>query len=331
MILTRRALGAGFLGAAGLAAVTPGTAFGQKTDTYPARPVTTVVAWAPGGGTDYVARLLAEQFSKEFGQSFVVENRAGASGTIGHASVARARPDGYTLLMGVNSTYAMARHLFPNRGYDDERSFAPVGRIATIAAYLCVHRDSPIRSVADLIAAAKAAPGKMTYASPGAGSSGHLAPELFLKMAGIQVENFTYRGGAPMLQAMLAREVDMAFLDVVTVLPYLRSGEMRALAIGSRDRLALTPEIPTVAEAGVVGFECNTDYALFAPAQTPETIIRRLNAGVAAALQAPAVRDKLLANGYVLQPGTPEEWPAYLATESAKWGDVIRTRGITLE
>ncbi|UFN50457.1 tripartite tricarboxylate transporter substrate binding protein [Roseomonas sp. OT10] len=327
MTLTRRSLAAGLLGATAL----PAAARAQGTPPYPARPVTIVVAWAPGGGTDYVARLLAEQFGREFGQSFVVENRPGASGTIGHASVARARPDGYTLLMGVNSTYAMARHLFGNRGYDDEKDFAPVGRLATIAAYLCVHRDSPIRSVADLVAAAKAAPGRMTYASPGAGSSGHLAPELFLKMTGLQVENITYRGGAPMLQAMLAKEVDMAFLDVVTVLPYLRSGELRALAIGSQERLALTPDIPTVAESGVPGFACNTDYALLAPARTPEPVIRRLHEGVAAALNSPAVREKLAANGYVIEPGAPEQWPAYLAAESAKWGDVIRTRGITIE
>ncbi|MCR0983865.1 Bug family tripartite tricarboxylate transporter substrate binding protein [Roseomonas populi] len=329
MTLSRRPLMAALLGAAPLAVPALAQAPAARDDT--SRPITLVVAWPPGGGTDFVARLLAEQMARELGQPVVVENRAGASGTIGHAVVARARPDGSTILLGVNSTYAMARHLFPGRGYDDERDFVPIGRLATIAAYLCVHRDSPIRSVTDLIAAAKAAPGQMTYASPGAGSSGHLAPELFFKMAGIQVETVTYRGGAPMVQAMLSKEVNMAFLDVVTALPYVRSGELRALGIGSRNRLDLTPDVPTVAEAGVPGFECNSDYALLAPARTPDAAIRRLHAAAVAALQAPAVRDRLTANGYVLEPGTPEEWPAYLRAEANKWGDVIRSRGITLE
>lgn len=329
MTLSRRPLMAALLGVTPL--VAPALAQSPAARDDAARPISLVVAWPPGGGTDFVARLLAEQMARELGQPVVVENRAGASGTIGHALVARARPDGSTILLGVNSTYAMARHLFPGRGYDDERDYAPIGRLATIAAYLCVHRDSPIRSVTELIAAAKAAPGQMNYASPGAGSSGHLAPELFFKMAGIQVETVTYRGGAPMVQAMLAKEVNMAFLDVVTALPYVRSGELRALGIGSRNRLDLTPDVPTVAEAGVPGFECNSDYALLAPARTPDAAIRRLHAAAVAALQAPGVRDRLIANGYVIEPGTPEEWPVYLRAEANKWGEVIRSRGITLE
>jgi tripartite-type tricarboxylate transporter receptor subunit TctC len=303
----------------------------QAQQPYPNRPVSIVVAWAAGGGTDFVARLLAERLSKDLGSPFVVDNRPGASGTVGHLSVARARPDGHTLLLAVNSTYAMSRHLYPQRGYDDERDFQPIGKLATIAAYLCVHRDSPVRDVQGFIAAAKAASGRLTYASPGAGSSGHLAPELFFSMAGIQVENIPYRGGAPMLQALLAKEVEMAFLDVVTALPYIRSGELRALGIGSRERQPLTPEVPTIAEAGVPGFECNTDYALLAPARTPEPIVRRLHEAAAVAMRAPEVQERLTAVGYEIQIGTPEEFPAYQAAESAKWGEVIRSRNIRAE
>jgi tripartite-type tricarboxylate transporter receptor subunit TctC len=188
-----------------------------------------------------------------------------------------------------------------------------------------------VRDVQGFIAAAKAASGRLTYASPGAGSSGHLAPELFFSMAGIQVENIPYRGGAPMLQALLAKEVDMAFLDVVTALPYIRSGELRALGIGSRERQPLTPEVPTIAEAGVPGFECNTDYALLAPARTPEPIVRRLHEAAAVAMRAPEVQERLTAVGYEIQIGTPEEFPAYQAAESAKWGEVIRSRNIRAE
>jgi tripartite-type tricarboxylate transporter receptor subunit TctC len=305
---------------------------GGGADAYPgSRPVTIAVAWAPGGSTDFVARVVAQQLSRELPGNVVVDNRPGASGTIGHASVARARPDGHTLLLGVNSTYAMARHLFPQRGYDDDRAFAGIGRIAVSPIFLCANPKTGVQDIAGLIARAKEAPGRMSYASSGAGSSAHLATELFLRSAGIEVQNVTYRGGAPAVQALIAGEVEMAFVDAVTALPLMADRQIRALGVSTAERNLLAPKVPTIAESGFPGFEATSDFALLAPAGTPEPIRRKLAAALAAALRNPELVERLRQNAVVPTPGTPEEFPAYLAAESAKWGELIRSRGITLE
>ncbi|WP_043338995.1 Bug family tripartite tricarboxylate transporter substrate binding protein [Belnapia moabensis] len=297
----------------------------------PGRPITIVVAWAPGGSTDFVGRVVAQQLSKEIGGNVVVDNRPGASGTVGHASVARARPDGYTLLLGVNSTYAMSRHLFPQRGYDDERAFAPIGRIAVSPIFLCVTPKLGTPTIAAFIARAKSMPGKLSYGSSGAGSSAHLATELFLRSAGITVQNVTYRGGAPAVQALIAGEVEMAFVDAVTALPLMASGQIAAIGVSTPERNPLAPDVPTIAESGLPGFQATSDFALLAPAGTPEPIIHQLSAGLAATMQNPEVLGRLRQGSIFPTFGTPEEFPAYLATESAKWGEVIRSRGIILE
>ena len=297
----------------------------------PGRPITIVVAWAPGGSTDFVGRVVAQQLSKEIGGNVVVDNRPGASGTVGHASVARARPDGYTLLLGVNSTYAMSRHLFPQRGYDDDRAFAPIGRIAVSPIFLCVTPKLGTPTIAAFIARAKSMPGKLSYGSSGAGSSAHLATELFLRSAGITVQNVTYRGGAPAVQALTAGEVEMAFVDAVTALPLMASGQIAAIGVSTPERNPLAPDVPTIAESGFPGFQATSDFALLAPAGTPEPIIHQLSAGLAATMQSPEVLGRLRQGSIFPTFGTPEEFPAYLASESAKWGEVIRSRGIILE
>jgi tripartite-type tricarboxylate transporter receptor subunit TctC len=325
MSITRRHLG--LAAAFGLAAR---PAFAQGD--YPgSRPVTLVVAWAPGGSTDFVARVLAQGMSAALGGNVVVDNRPGASGTIGHASVARARPDGYTLLLGVNSTYAMARHLFPQRGYDDEKGFAGIGRVATTPIFLCVSNKLGVSDIKGFVARAKKDAGKLSYASSGAGSSAHLATELFLRSADIDVLNVTYRGGAPEVQALLSGEVQMAFVDAVTALPLIASNQVIALAVSSTERNPLAPQIPTIAESGYPGYECSSDFTLLAPAGTPEPIIRKLAAAKAAALQNPEIIEKLRNGSIFPEVGTPEAWPQQVAAESAKWGEVIRSRGITLE
>ncbi|SHI96354.1 Tripartite-type tricarboxylate transporter, receptor component TctC [Roseomonas rosea] len=326
MPISRRTLG---LGITALATARALPAAAQAD--YPSRPVTLVVSWAPGGSTDFVGRLLAQGMSRSLGQQVVVENRAGASGTIGHASVARARPDGYTILLGVNSTYAMATHLFPNKGYDDARSFAPIGRVAETPIFLCTTPATGATTVAELIALAKRQPGKMSYASSGAGSSAHLATELFLKMADIDVLNVTYRGGAPAVQALLAGEVQMAFVDAVTALPLIQAKSVVPLGVSSLQRSPLAPDVPTIAEAGLAGFECSSQFALLAPAGTPEPVIRKLNEAMLATLKDPEVLGRLQGAANAATPGSPAEFPAYLQAESAKWGEVIRTRGITGE
>lgn len=335
--LSRRALGGLALATAILAR--PGAALAQAgapaggpgADGYPSRPVTLVVAWAPGGSTDFVGRLLAQGMSRELGQQVVVENRPGASGTVGHASVARARPDGHTLLLGVNSTYAMATHLFAQKGYDDARAFAAVGRVAETPIFLCVNPKLGVRDVAGLVAMAKARPGRMSYGSSGAGSSAHLATELFLRTTGTDVQNVTYRGGAPAVQALLTDEVQLAFVDAATALPLMAANAVLALAVSSAQRSPIAPDVPTLAEAGLPGFECASQFALLAPAGTPAPVIARLHAAVTATLRDPALLERLRLAGNVATPGAPGDFPAYLAAETAKWGDVIRTRGIVLE
>ena len=326
MTVNRRALATG-LAALAAARALPAMAQGE----YPSKPVTLVVSWAPGGSTDFVGRLLAQGMSRSLGQQVVVENRAGASGTIGHASVARARPDGYTILLGVNSTYAMATHLFPGKGYDDAKSFAPIGRVAETPIFLCATPATKVTTVAELIALAKRQPGKLSYASSGAGSSAHLATELFLKMADIDVLNVTYRGGAPAVQAMLSGEVQMAFVDAVTALPLIQAKSVVPLGVSSLQRSPLAPEVPTIAEAGLPRFECSSQFALLAPAGTPDPVIRKLHAAMIATLDDPDVTARLQAAANTRTPGTPEAFPAYLAAESGKWGEVIRSRGITAE
>ncbi|WP_458094496.1 Bug family tripartite tricarboxylate transporter substrate binding protein [Roseomonas sp. WA12] len=330
MTITRRMI-AGGLAAATASRIVPAQAQGQAQADYPNRPVTLVIGWAPGGSTDFVARLLAQGMSRTLGQQIVVENRPGASGTIGHASVARARPDGYTILLGVNSTYAMATHLFPNKGYDDARSFTPVGRVAETPIFLCTTPATGAKTIAELVALAKRQPGKMSYASSGAGSSAHLATELFLRMAEIDVLNVTYRGGAPAVQALLAGEVQMAFVDAVTALPLIQAKSVVPLGVSSQQRSPLAPEVPTIAESGLAGFECSSQFALLAPAGTPAAVTRKLNEAMLATLKDPDILARLQAAANTATPGSPEEFPAYLAAESGKWGEVIRTRGITVE
>ncbi len=227
--------------------------------------------------------------------NFVVDNRPGASGTVGHGSVARARADGYTPLLGVNSTYAMSCHLFPNRGYDDDTAFRGIGRVAVSPIFLCVNPRIGVSNIAELIAKAKEAPGRMSYASSGAGSSAHLATELFLRSVDIRIENVTYRGSGPAVQALITNEVQVAMVDGVTALPLMQAGQIRAMGVSTPTRNPLATDVPTIAESGFSGFEATSNFALLAPA------------------------------------GPPEQWPAYFRAESTKWGELIRARGITAE
>jgi tripartite-type tricarboxylate transporter receptor subunit TctC len=295
------------------------------------RPVTVVVAWAPGGSTDFVARVLAQALTKELGGNFVVDNRPGASGTIGTGSVARARPDGHTLLLSVNSTDAMSRHLFPQRGYNDDTAFASAGRLAVSPIFLCVNPRVGVRDIAGLVAKAKEAPGKMSYGSSGAGSSAHLATELFLREAGIDIQNVTYRGGAPAVQALISNEVQVAMVDAVTALPLMQGGQIIALGVSTPQRNPLAPSVPTIAESGFPGFEATSNFSLLAPAGTPDAVIQRLHQGIVAAMASADVQEKLRQNSVFPTVGTPADWPAYHRAESAKWGELIRARGITLE
>lgn len=323
MSITRRHLALAGLGLA--AAARP--VFAQA---YPTRPVTVVAPFAPGGSTDFVARLIAQSLQTALGQPFTVDNRTGASGTIGAASVARARADGYTLLMAPNSTFAMAPFLF-QIPYDNATAFAPISLLAVNPMAVCVAANSPIRDLAGLVAAARARPGAVTYGHAGVGVSNHLAVELFAEAAGIRLEAVSYRGGAPAAQALLTGEVQLSFVDTVTAVPFLRDNQMRALAVTSARRSGALPNVPTIAESGFPGFAASTDFALFAPAGTPGDIVRRLSDVSVAAMRSAEVRERLAPLAIDPVGGTPDEFATYFAAETAKWRDIIRAKNIQVQ
>lgn len=317
--------------ALGLVAAARARPVAAQAPAYPTRTVTIVAPFAAGGSTDLIARLIAQPLSAQLGQQFVVDNRAGANGAVGNGFVARARPDGYTLLVTPNSTYAINPHLYTNLPYNQERDFAPIGLLVQNGFFLCVRGDSRFRTVADLVAAAKAAPDTISFGSGGIGSANHLAPEMFAAANGIKLQHVPYRGSGPGMQAVMSGEIPMSFVDTGVALPFMRSGELRALAVSSEKRSAQAPDVPTLAESGTPGLNASSDFAMFAPANTPEPIIRRLSQAVMEGLRAPELRERL--QGLSIDPvgGTPEAFSAYLAAESVKWRDVIRARDIRVE
>ncbi|UFN51301.1 tripartite tricarboxylate transporter substrate binding protein [Roseomonas sp. OT10] len=322
-MLSRRQLA----GAVLLASAMAGPAHAQA---YPDRPVTLVVPWGPGGSTDVIGRLLAQRLAPELGQPVVVENRAGANGTIGTASVVRARPDGHTLLLGTSSTYAMAPHLM-DLPYDNDTALAPVGRVVSVPMMILVNAASPAKDLAEFVARTKAARPPMTYASSGTGSSTFLATEMFLQEAGVEMLEVAYRTGPATTASVLSGENPMLFMSTTNGLALVRSGQLRALAIATPQRSPVAPEIPTFAEQGYPGFEAYDDLALFAPAGTPEPILDRLNAMLAKALASPEIGEKLSGLGLISMGGPRAEFPAYFARENARWRQVIRSRNIRIQ
>jgi tripartite-type tricarboxylate transporter receptor subunit TctC len=294
---------------------------------WPNRPVSVVVPWPAGGSTDSLIRVITQHLAGATGQGFVVENRTGATGTVGHAYVARARGDGYTLLAGTNSTYAIAPHLMGALPYDDA-SLAPISLLATTPQMLVAHPSQPFSDFPGFLAFARANPGRLSFASSGNGGTSHLATELLMQMAGLDMLHVPYRGGAPAAHAQLAGEVQVTFVDAITAIPHLRAGTMRAMGVSTAIRTPLAPEVPTLAEAGLPGFESSTDFAAFAPAETPGLLITRIFGGFAAALADAGVRERLLSQGVTPIAGRPEEFRAYQLRESAKWGALIRARNI---
>lgn len=329
-MLTRRALGASALATATLApAILTRPALGQEGD-YPNRPVAMIVPWPAGGPTDTFARVLATRLSQDLGRPFVVDNRGGANGTIGMAAAARARPDGYTVVLAPNSTYAVAPHLYQTP-YNQERDFVGVGLLASSPLFMLVPRSSPVRSVADYVALAKAPGARKVYANAGVGATSHLATELLLQMAGLEVADVVYRGGGPAIQGVLAGDADMLFMPGAAVVSFMASGDLRALANTMSVRSPHAPDVPTFAELGFPGFEVVEHLALMAPTGTPEPILRRLNAACAAALGAPELKPRLDVLTVTPDVRPPGEWPAYFAAENAKWRDFVRARNIRVQ
>jgi tripartite-type tricarboxylate transporter receptor subunit TctC len=298
---------------------------------YPVKPVRLVIPWAAGGSTDSIGRILAQKLSESTGQQWVADNRAGATGTIGHAFVSKAPSDGYTLLLGTNSTFAIAPHLYRNLQYDNEKAFAPVSLVAVSPQILSVHPSLPAKSVKELIALARAKPGAIPFSTAGVGATSHMATELFMNMAGVKMTHVPYKGGGPSAQALIAGVTALSFVDAITALPQAQGGRLRPIATSTAQRTALMPELPTIAESGLPGFESVTSFAVFAPAGTAPDIVTRVNREAARALAAADVKEKLRVQGIDPVGSTPEELVAHQKQETAKWGKVIREQGIKFE
>ena len=303
------------------------TAIGAHAQSYPDRPIKIVVPYAAGGAVDIVARTIGQPLSEALKQPVIVDNRPGASANIGMELVAKAAPDGYTLLMASNGI-ATNMALFPRLSFDGRRDFAPVARIGYAPLVIVVPANSPAKSLKDLVAMAKAEPGKLTYASAGNGSSGHLAGELLKSTAKIDVLHVPYKGGAPAITDLLGERISFMPINPVEVIAHIRSGKLRALAVASDKRFALLPDVPTVAEAGLAGYEASVWWGLVAPAKTPPDIVRRLNAETNKALENPALASKLADLGVVVTPGTSEQFTAFINSQSELWSSVIKAAGI---
>ncbi len=295
---------------------------------YPNHTVTVINPWPAGGSSDSVTRILVQRMAADMGQPFVVENRPGATGTLGHAVVARARPDGYTLLLGTNSTFAIAPHLYASLPYDYEHAFTPISLVGTNPQIFCVHPSVPVQDFSGFLAKARAEPGKLSFQSSGIGGTSHLATELLMSMARIEMLHVPYRGGGPAAQALLTGEVNCGFVDIITALPFLQGGQMRPLGVSSTARAPLVPAVPTIAEAGLPGFQSSTDFALLGPAGMPPAVVETLHAAVVAAVHSAEVSGKLAAAGIEAVGGSPAQWPDYYNREYNKWGEIIRSRGI---
>jgi tripartite-type tricarboxylate transporter receptor subunit TctC len=312
--------------AATLAAPALRTAAAQAP--WPTRPVTMVNPWPAGGSSDTMARLFAQRFTTVFGQQFVVENRAGASGTIGHNHVAQQRPDGTTLLFGTNSTYAIAPHLISPLPYDNRAAFTGISLVARTAQSVCVHPSVPVTTIQEFLAYVRARPGEVNFSTAGIGATSHLATELLMAAAGLNMVHVPYRGGAPSAQAVLSGETKMSFIDAITALPHRQAGTLKMLAVSTAARSPLAQDVPTLQEAGVAGFESSTDMALLAPANLPEAISARLAQAVRAAVTDAAFRQQIIAQGAEPVGSSPAEFAAYWTRESEKWATLIRARGI---
>ncbi len=297
---------------------------------YPARPVTLVIPFPPGGGNDALGRMVADKMSKSLGQQIVVENRGGAGGTIATRAVARSAADGYTILLAYTGTLAINPSLYVNPGYDPRRDFAPIGLIAGLPSVLVVHPTFPVRSVAELIAFANARPGRIDYAFV-PGTVGHITTELFASTAGIDFTRIPYKGNGPAMTDLLGWHVAMMFLSILPVLEHVRAGTLKALAVTSAARSELLPQVPTIAQAGLPGFSAVIHYGLLAPPGTPRGIIDQLNAALREALAADDVRARLAAEGAAPLPGTPADYAADIDTEETKWGALVRKLNLRVE
>ena len=320
------------IGLAALVALPPGLVgrtFAQTIPAWPTRTVRLVVPFAPGGSTDAMARIIANRLSEIWGQQMVVENRGGGGSNIGHEAVVRSDPDGYTVLIA-SLPLAVNRYLFRALTYDPVADLAPVTLICTYPNVMTVPNSSPAKSVMEFVAYAKANRGKVTYASSGNGTSVHLSGELFKRMAGIEMTHVPYRGGGPAINDLIPGRVDVMFNTIGTALPLVRGGQLRGLAVTTAERFRTAPDLPTIAESGVPGFNVSSWFAFFVPANTPPAILGKLHTDTAAVLAEPTIKERMEKLGVAPASSTPQELAAHLKSEMDKWGPIIKQAGISI-
>ncbi len=316
---------------AAVAAVTVAASALAQAPAYPSKPIRLVVPFPPGGATDILARDVAQRLTEAWGQSVVVDNRPGAGGNIGTELVAKAAPDGYTLEMGTVGTHAINASLYAKMPYDPVKDFAPVILVAGVPNVLVVNPSLPVNSVAELIAYAKANPGKLNFASSGNGTSIHLSGELFKVMAGVQMVHVPYKGSAPAVQDLIAGQVQLMFDNLPPSLPQIRAGKLRALAVTSATRAPALPDVPTIAEAGLPGFEASSWFGILAPAGTPPAIVAKLNTEIGKWLATPEAQEKLRSQGASPAGGSPEDFAKHIAAETTKWAKVVKDSGAKID
>lgn len=298
--------------------------------TYPEKPITLIVPWVAGGSTDILARVLAGQLSKSLGQSVIVDNRAGASGNVGSTVVAKAKPDGYTLLVGSMSTHALNSALIPHMPFQGVDDFTPIAQLANVINTLVVNHSVPANNLADFIAYARENPGKLNYASAGAGSTNHLSAELFVRAAGIQMTHVPYKGGAPAVMDTVADQTQVVFSAATQTLPHVKNGKLKLLAVTEAQRSALLPEVATVAET-LPGYQLGVWYGLFGPKGMAQDLVQRLNAAANAALADPATKQRMASIGVEVLQKTPQEFAALLHSDARRYGKIIKELGIKTE
>jgi tripartite-type tricarboxylate transporter receptor subunit TctC len=303
----------------------------QAPAAYPSRPVKLVIPFPPGGPLDVVGRGIAQKLTDAWGQSVVVDNRPGAGGNIGADIVAKSAPDGYTILMGALSTHAVNPSLYAKMPYDAVADFAPITLVAVTPNVLVVNASMPVNSAKEFIAYAKANSGKLAFGSGSNGSAGHLAGELFKVDTGLDIVHVPYKGGAPATQALLAGDTQFMFDNLANAMPQVKAGRLKALAVTTAQRSKLAPELPTMAEAGLQGFDISTWFGLFAPAGTPADIIAKWNAEVAKILNSPEMREKLVAQGAEPAPTSPEQFAAFVKSEMVKYARIVKASGAKVD
>ncbi|MEM8513340.1 tripartite-type tricarboxylate transporter receptor subunit TctC [Massilia sp. MP_M2] len=325
---TRRTFTLAAASALGLLALTPLAAQAQA---FPTKAITIIVPFSAGGTTDILARVLGQFMSKDLGQPVIIDNRAGAGGNIGTQLVARAAPDGHTILMGTVGTHAINQSLYPKLAFDPIKDFAPLTRVALVPNLLVANPAQPFKTVKELIAYAKANPGKVTFGSSGSGTSIHLSGELFNQMAGVDIQHVAYKGSAPAVNDLLGNHIAIMFDNMPSAISHVKAGKLRPLAVTTPQRSPALPDVPTIAEAGVPGYEATSWFGLLAPAGTPAPVVAKLNTAILKALADPDVKKKLLEQGAEPAGETPAQFAAFIASETVKWGKIVKQSGATAQ